>query len=137
MPPGIEQITHQNEILAIVIRSNFNKPGVTFATPDEYYMQLGIHNQKKGAVVKPHVHMPFDELKNIKVQEMFHIADGKIKVNLYNQQNKKVKECVLNKGDTILLIVGHGIEFLEDTRMVEIKQGPYRGQENEKRFIDE
>jgi hypothetical protein len=43
---------------------------------------------------------------------------------------------VLNSGDTILLASGgHGFEMLEDTEMLEIKQGPYSGVTNDKTHI--
>ena len=41
----------------------------------------------------------------------------------------------LKTGDVILLVSGgHDFEMLEDTDMVEVKQGPYSGVEDKARF---
>jgi len=36
----------------------------------------------------------------------------------------------------MLLSGGHGFEFLEDTKMIEIKQGPYAGRDNDKIILE-
>ena len=48
---------------------------------------------------------------------------------------KKVKEITLQSGDSIVLNTGHGIKVLEPTEIIELKQGPYRGRELEKKYI--
>ena len=38
-------------------------------------------------------------------------------------------------GDIILLVSGgHGFQVLEEVEMIEVKQGPYAGNEDKKRF---
>jgi len=42
---------------------------------------------------------------------------------------------VLNQGDVALLAYGgHGFEMLEDSEMIEVKQGPYVGEMDKVRF---
>jgi hypothetical protein len=42
----------------------------------------------------------------------------------------------LGSGDVILLTeCGHGFEVLEDLEMIEVKQGPYTGDDDKTRFI--
>jgi hypothetical protein len=42
---------------------------------------------------------------------------------------------VLETGDVILLVSGgHGFEMLEDSEMIEVKQGPYTGDSDKTRF---
>jgi hypothetical protein len=96
---------------------------------------MGVHVRKQGEVVKPHIHRPFINIAEIPSQEVFHVVYGKVQVDLY-KRGKKMNSCILKDGDTILLAFsGHGIKFLEDTRMIEVKQGPYRGIKKEKEFI--
>ena len=53
---------------------------------------------------------------------------GKVKIDLYNEKLKRIKTVVITQGDTILLANGaHAIEILEDSRIIEVKQGPYAG----------
>jgi hypothetical protein len=132
---AIEKIKYGNEILAILVRKEFDDEGLKFVTPSDYGLQLGIHNQGKDTKARPHVHKPIKNLKSLQVQELFYVIKGKIRIGLY-KDDEKVRECIVNSGDTVLLVSGHSIEFLEHTKMIEVKQGPYRGVEMEKRFIE-
>jgi hypothetical protein len=41
----------------------------------------------------------------------------------------------LNRGDVILLAFGgHGFEMLEESEIIEVKQGPYAGEADKTRF---
>ena len=138
---SIEKITHQGKILAIIIRSkaidDLEQSGesMRFVTPDEFPFQIGIHNRKKDEIIQPHFHLPFTELKNFPVQEFFHVLSGKVKIDLYSENDTKVSEIIVETGDSIVLNTGHGFTFLDDAKLIELKQGPYRGRENEKRFL--
>ena len=66
---------------------------------------------------------------------MLWVRRGKVRVNLYNSQLKLVAVPVLVEGDLILLCGGgHSFEMLEETTMVEVKQGPYAGEGDKTRF---
>ena len=44
---------------------------------------------------------------------------------------------MLEAGDVVLLIEGgHGFEVMEDVEMIEVKQGPYAGEQDKTRFKD-
>ena len=43
---------------------------------------------------------------------------------------------IVSDGELIYLLCGHGFEFLEETEMFEIKQGPYRSREEDKEMIE-
>lgn len=132
---SIEKITEEKNILAIVVRSNLSNPGLNFFTPNDFPFQLGIHLRKKHEFVPAHKHSPFKELKNLPAQEFFYVEEGKVEVDMFNGENKQIKKTTLNKGDMILLNCGHSIKFLEDSKLIELKQGPYRGREEEKSSI--
>lgn len=131
---GVENIKKGDEILAIVVRGIFNEPGCTFVSPKDFPFQLGLHVRKAKEHIKPHKHIPFKELKSIEVQELLYIESGSIKVTIYSN-NKKFFTTVLNPKDMILLNCAHEITFLEDTKMIEFKQGPYRGKDVEKEYL--
>ena len=132
---NFEKIEHNGSLIALVLRKNFDRSGLTFVTKDDFGLQLGIHIQNKGFKVKPHRHLPFDELKNLRVQEIFYVETGKIRVKLYDDDGKKIKDIEGNAGDIIIANTGHDLLCLEDSKVIEIKQGPYRGK-NEKRYFD-
>lgn len=140
---GVEQIMHKGKILAVISRARLlqhlqeeNKP-LTFVTPPEFPFQVGMHQRKQGETIAGHFHLPFQELKDFPVQEFFYVISGKLHVDLFDdrENDQKVAEIIIRQGDTITLNTGHGFHFLEDTELVELKQGPYRGRDQEKRFI--
>src|SRR3989338_7142661 len=123
----IEEISKDGELLAIIVRSAKSERALEFPTPGDFPMQLGIHNRPKGDYVKAHAHVPFKNL-DIPAQEIFFIEKGRMLVTLYSGKDK-YKDVVVSDGEIILLNCGHSMKFLEDTRAVEVKQGPYRQKE--------
>ena len=131
----VENITHGDQILAIIIRRNYKKDGVEFFTPDSFSQQLGYMSHKKGKIIEAHIHNPVKREVEM-TKEVLVIKSGKVKVNFYDDnKNYLNKSTVLEEGDVILLAYGgHGFEVLEDLEMIEVKQGPYVGDRDKTRF---
>ena len=67
---------------------------------------------------------------------MLHIEEGRVEVNVY-KKGKRIASSILDSGDTILLLRGgHGFKILEDSRIIEVKQGPYRDKRIDKEYLD-
>jgi hypothetical protein len=66
------------------------------------------------------------------------ILSGKIEALLFDVQNPFEVESVLLKGGDILVLLdgGHGFNILAETKLIEVKQGPYDGQKKDKNFVD-
>lgn len=132
----VEIIENDGTSFALVLRRNIKTEGVKFFSSDDMSLQLGILKHKQGANVKPHIHRPTKKIIN-NVQEVLHVEYGVVECNFYNDEGKKVKSTILNEGDTILLINGgHGFNILENSKIFEIKQGPYTGVEDDKTHIE-
>ena len=130
----IENIIHQQVTLAIIIRANYHKEGISFFTPGDFSQQLGYMNRPKGYVIEPHVHNLI-ERKVVLTQEVLYIKSGRVRVDFYDEDQQYLESKIIEKGDVILLAAGgHGFEMLEDAEMIEIKQGPYCGDEDKVRF---
>ncbi|GGG96944.1 cupin domain-containing protein [Pedobacter zeae] len=130
----LEKIENQGVILAIIIRSNYNKKGISFFTPDDFSQQLGYMNRPKGYKIDPHVHN-LVERKVTLTQEVLYVKSGKVRVDFYKDEHNYLQSRIVETGDVILLATGgHGFEMLEDSEMIEIKQGPYCGDEDKVRF---
>jgi len=130
----IEQIIDNGNILAIIIRNNFSKPGIHFFTPGDFSQQLAYMNHPAGKVIEPHVHNPVPREVRY-TQEVLILKKGLLRVDFYDQQQKYLESCTLEPGDIILLAAGgHGFEALEEIEMVEVKQGPYSGDMDKTRF---
>jgi hypothetical protein len=130
----IEKIMDNELLLSIIIRSNYYKEGITFFTDNDFSQQLGYMNRPKGYIIPPHRHNLI-ERKVVLTQEVLYIKSGKVRVDFYNDNQKYLKSCILFIGDVILLAAGgHGFEMLEPSEMIEVKQGPYCGEEDKVRF---
>ena len=131
----IEKIEYNNEKLAIIIRNNYSDKGIHFLTPDDYSQQLAYMHHEAGHKIIPHFHNIAPRTVHY-TQEVLVIRKGKLKVTFYNMEQESVADTVLDSGDVILLCAGgHGFEVLEETEMIEIKQGPYMGENNKTRFV--
>lgn len=130
----IDIIKRNDTILSVIIRENYRSEGIEFFTPDDFSQQLGYMNRKKGYAIPPHRHN-LVERKVTLTQEVLYIKSGKVRVDFYDDDQVYLESRILNKGDVILLATGgHGFEMLEDSEMIEVKQGPYVGEEDKVRF---
>ena len=131
----IEYVKDNEKILCIIVRNSYNKSGIEFFTPNDFSQQLAYMNHPSGKIIQPHVHNPVSRQVHYTL-EVLVIKKGKVKVDLYNNDQLYVESKILNEGDIILLASGgHGFEVLEDLEMFEIKQGPYAGDGDKTRFV--
>ncbi|TCD28961.1 hypothetical protein EZ456_02025 [Pedobacter psychrodurus] len=130
----IDQVYHQSKLLAVIVRAQFKKDGIEFFTPGDFSQQLGYMNRPKGYIIDPHVHN-LVERKVTLTQEVLYIKSGKVRVDFYDDERNYLESRIVSTGDVILLAAGgHGFEMLESSEMIEIKQGPYCGDEDKVRF---
>ena len=103
--------------------------GVSFYTSDDNSLQFGQHSYKQGKIIKPHRHQTVKVEFFDSPQEVLYIEKGKVRVFFYSDDDKQFDQRDISTGDTILLKQGgHSFEFLEETKMLEVKQGPYNAQ---------
>jgi len=130
----IENIIHAGCTLAVLLRADFRKEGIQFFTPDDFSQQLGYMNRSQGYVIQPHVHNPVPREVQF-TKEVLLIKSGKVRVDFYDDDQNYLESRVLNQGDVILLAYGgHGFEMLDASEVIEVKQGPYAGEEDKTRF---
>jgi mannose-6-phosphate isomerase-like protein (cupin superfamily) len=68
-------------------------------------------------------------------KEVLFIRSGRVRVDFYTEQQAYIESTVLEAGDVILLAYGgHGFEMLEPSEIIEVKQGPYVGEQDKTRF---
>ena len=131
---GLEFCHMNDELYCIIMRSGFDSEAVTFFTPDNFSQQVGYLPHKKNSIIKPHMHL-YNRREVFYTQEVLFIKKGKVKVNFYNSDEKYVFSEIIGHGDLILLCRGgHGFEMIEDSCMIEIKQGPFLGEHDKYRF---
>ena len=130
----LEYIKEASSLLGIIIRDNYTGDKIKFFTDNESNFQVGYMNRNTDYEVKPHYHKNQKRIINT-TSEVLIIKNGKVKINFFDSNKNIIENKILNKGDIIVFLKGgHGIQFLEKTEIVEIKQGPYL-EENDKNYI--
>jgi hypothetical protein len=132
---AIERIENNGVMLALIIRSQYSKPGVSFFTPNELSQQLAYMQHPAGTVIDAHYHNPVPRTV-VYTQETLIIKRGRLRVDFYDEHQTYLGSRELAAGDVMLLVKGgHGFEVLEELEMIEVKQGPYAGDGDKTRFI--
>ena len=130
----IENILHNEQLISVIIRSQYNAEGIKFFTPDDFSQQLAYMNRAKDYVIPPHVHNPVKREVSY-TQEVLFIKSGKVRVDYFSDDKNYLESRILNQGDVVLLSGGgHGFYMLEDSEIIEVKQGPYAGDKDKTRF---
>lgn len=130
----IERIIKKDKILAIIIRAHFEKDGIEFFTPDDFSQQLAYMKRPANYVIASHVHNVL--VREVQYsQEVLFIKSGRVRVDFYDDDKNYLESRILDQGDVILLAHGgHGFEMLEESEIIEVKQGPYAGDKDKERF---
>ena len=130
----IETLKSGDQLLAVIVSAKFREPGIHFFTPNDLSQQLAYMRHPAGKVIDPHVHNPVS--RNVHyTQEVLFIKKGKLRVDFYDNSQTYLESRILEEGDVILLATGgHGFEVIEEVEMVEVKQGPYAGDQDKTRF---
>jgi hypothetical protein len=130
----IEQITANNQLLTCIIRNAYLPSTTTFLTPPEFKQQVGFVVYPAGGEIKRHVHRPL-ERHLVGTSEVLVVKQGRCLIDIYNDDRERVATRELFAGDVMLMVGGgHGFRMLEDTILLEIKQGPYTGLEEKEHF---
>ena len=131
----VEEIRGSEGCLALIIPKSFGSYGSAFATPEDNALQVGAIVREAGDSIPAHNHKAFEHTYTGPRQEFLHVVEGRMRVTILDHQGQAVAERVLVAGDSMLqLSGGHRFEFEADTRLIEVKQGPYGGKEKDKQI---
>lgn len=135
----VEEVKKKNRLLAMIIRNEYQCEGVDFITPSEYSQQVAYMHHQTGKDIDAHVHNMVHR-NVVLTQEVLFIKKGILRVDFYDEYEDYLESRNLYAGDIILLVSGgHGFHVVEEVEMIELKQGPYSGDQDKKRFqgVDE
>ena len=120
--------------VALVLRAAMRPERTTFVTPAEFTHQLGFVVYPRSGRVEPHLHLPL-ERRLTGTSEVLLVRSGRMLVEFYDEDRRLIATRELTTGDVVLFhACGHGIRMLEDSVLLEIKQGPYMGEDEKERF---
>ena len=133
---ALEKIEKKGELLAFVVRNSNFPEGAHFVSEENHSFQIGFHHRRKGYRYKRHITLQFSKVKDFNPNKVYYVQEGRLMIRISDEKGDPVSTVELNKGDLICFISGaHDVEMAEDARFIEIKQGPYRG-EQDKRFLE-
>lgn len=130
----IEWVKNGEQVLAIIIPNEYVPGKTEFITPDSYMQQVGFIVYPKGGTIVPHLHHELPR-KLMGTSEVLLLRKGHCWVDFYLENKSIFCSRELKAGDILLLVSGgHGFRMIEDTIFIEIKQGPYIGEQEKDRF---
>jgi uncharacterized protein with PhoU and TrkA domain len=130
----VEKIMCGDVPLAYIIRGDLMPSRTTFVTPPQFKQQVGFVVYPAGGEIQRHVHRPLSR-HLIGTSEVLIVRRGRCEIDIYNDDRELVATRELREGDVMLMVGGgHGFHMLEDTVFLEVKQGPYTGQDEKERF---
>ncbi len=130
----VEHIICDGKPLAYIIRAEMAPDKTTFLTPPEFNFQVGFVVYPQDGEIVRHVHRPL-ERHIVGTSEVLIVRKGRCEIDIYNDDYRLVATRELRTGDVMLMVGGgHGFRMLEETILLEVKQGPYTGLEEKERF---
>lgn len=131
---GFEIVKHLDQTIAIIVRASYCTDGIKFFTPGIFSQQLGYMNRAAGYRIEPHVHNPVRR-EVVWTQEVLFVKSGRVRVDFFTDGKHYLESRIIVAGDIILLAAGgHGFEMLEQSEIIEVKQGPYSQDDDKTRF---
>jgi hypothetical protein len=130
----LESISKDGKAYAHVIHSGDEPDQTAFLTSDDAVQQVGFIVHDAGSEVKRHYHLPV-ERTIVGTPEVLVVRSGRCEMEVYDDDQELVAVRELKAGDVMIMAGGgHGFRFLEQTILLEVKQGPYFGAD-EKRYF--
>ncbi len=130
----VETVTHQGKIICMLIRSEPLPETTTFYTSSELPLQVGNIVYPAGSEIPRHSHRPMSR-NVVGTPEVLVVQKGRMMLDVYADERTFLCRREMGPGDVILLAAGgHGFHFLENTVLLEVKQGPYQGDQEKERF---
>jgi hypothetical protein len=131
---SVENIGDSSNLYAVVMREFHHGQGLHFVTSETHTQQIGYMSYGAGYKIQAHTHSIIDRTIS-RTTEVLYVKSGKVLATIYTEEKKFFKEIYLLAGDFILLLSGgHGFEVIEDSVIIEIKQGPYLGLDDKVKF---
>ncbi len=119
----MDRYEYNGDLLAIHIKEFAH--GSNPVTAPESPLQVMTLKRGKGEEVKAHIHAP-KHRETERVQECLLVRKGSVEVDLYGTGTSPFKTLHVCAGEALLLLSGgHAVRYLEETEIIEVKNGPY------------
>jgi hypothetical protein len=128
----LETIAVDGVVLAYLARQQPTPRRTRYLTPDECNLQVGHVVYAGGTEIARHMHLPVERHLST-TAEVLLVQRGRCEVDIFDASRQVVATRDLREGDLLIQVAGgHGFRVLEETVLLEIKQGPYLGDGTDK-----
>jgi quercetin dioxygenase-like cupin family protein len=129
-----EMISDQGNAVCLIIHAAMSTNATTFYTPNDFTLQVGKIAHPAGSEIPRHAHRSTSRTI-VAYSEVLLVQKGRMIIDIYNEKQTILCSRQITAGDVVIFVAGgHGFKFLEDTVLLEIKQGPYVGDHDKERF---
>ena len=133
---NIKNIIYNDELYSSIFDLNNISEGLDFLTNDESFIQVGTWKYEKGKILDAHYHNTF-ERKSYITQEVVLVLEGKIICNLYTTNGEFIASEEIRENQLIIQFQGiHEYEILDNSKVLEIKNGPYFGPDKDRTRVN-
>lgn len=131
---SVQTITHDGETVAQIFDFSGVEKTQFFSDPSES-MQVGVIVYGQDSEIIPHVHNRV-ERQLTDTSEVLLVLEGSCIVDFYTRDQAYISSAQLSQGQVIKLFDagGHGFRTQTGFKFMEIKQGPYMGDQDKTRF---
>jgi hypothetical protein len=119
----MEKIIQNGKLVALKI-SSIEMGTSPIVSPEEPLQVLTLKYPKDKQIL-PHYHIP--KLRETRtLQECLIVIDGKILISFFTEDKEKFAHLTVSKGEACIILSGaNSVQFLEDSEVIEVKNGPY------------
>lgn len=119
-----ERIIWDENVYAVIVRGQIPVGKTTFLTDIDEEFQFGVIVGKRTSASREHTHL--ERIRSIKTTcEALFVRSGECEITIRCDEERFTSR-VLKTGDAILLLRGsHGVKYLSDCELLEVKQGPF------------
>lgn len=134
----MREILKDGKVVARHISESDINEGLNFYSKDDEFIQVGAWNYNEGKRLLGHIHNEVDRTIN-RTNEVLYVIKGSLEARIYDLSEVLLETFVVEQGDVLVLLdCGHGYTILSnDTKIIEIKNGPYLGADIDRRRIEE
>lgn len=133
---NIKHILHEGELYASIFDTSNISEGLDFLTSDSSFIQVGTWNYQKNKTLDAHFHNCFERSAH-RTQEVVYVIEGSIKCNLFKEDTTFIETVIIDSGMLIVQHQGvHEYEIVEDSKVLEVKNGPYFGPEKDRTRVN-
>jgi len=129
----VREIVKDGLLLARHIHPGEFRKGLAFYSEDQEFLQVGTWRYDQGQQLRAHIHNVVPREID-RTHEVVIVIQGAMAARIFDEERKLVETVTVRRGEMLILMNGgHDYTILEDdTRILEIKNGPFLGREIDK-----